>query len=164
MPKWAIVCACAVVAVLVLGFTLLRPSEEERIRKVIDRLAVAVSVKPNDNVLIRMGRIKSELKETVTEDVHVDVPDLNIRVSNRAQLAERATQAGLVFQSAQCTFVGMTIKVEDEAQVAKADALAVVTGERGGARRVDKRSVHFLLRKDGDWRVTTIDVAPATAE
>jgi len=55
-------------------------------------------------------------------------------------------------------------QAEDFVMKTKVDALAVVTGERGGERRVDKRPVHFLLRKDGDWRITTIDVAPARAD
>ena len=100
----------------------------------------------------------------MTDDVYVDVPDLSIRVTSRAALVEDATKAGLVFQSADCSLTGMTIKIDESASSAKVDALAVVTGERGGVHRVDKRPVHFLLRKDGDWRITTIDVAPAQPE
>jgi hypothetical protein len=43
--------------------------------------------------------------------------------------------------------------------MAQVDAIARVTASRGGERKVDKRSVHFLVRKDGDWNVSTIDVA-----
>jgi hypothetical protein len=39
------------------------------------------------------------------------------------------------------------------------DGVALVTAIRGGERKVDKRDVHFLLRKDGAWKVSTIDVA-----
>ena len=159
MKKWAIVAGCAAAAAIALWFTLFRPSEEDRIRKVLDRFAKAVQVKPDDNIIARAGRIKSELKETVADDVYVDVSDLNIRVSNRPALVENATKASLVFQSAECDLTGMTIKVDEKATTAKVDALAVVTGDRGGERKVDKRPVHFLLRKDGDWRITTIDVS-----
>jgi hypothetical protein len=164
MKKWAIVAGCAVAAAIALWLTVFRPSEEDRIRKVLDRFAKAVQVKPDDNILARSGRLRSELKETVADDVYVDVSDLNIRVTNRAALVEDATKAGLVFQSADCSLTGMTIKVDENATTAKVDALAVVTGQRGGERRVDKRPVHFLLRKDGDWRITTIDVAVARQE
>ncbi|HSO32661.1 MAG TPA: nuclear transport factor 2 family protein [Labilithrix sp.] len=162
MKKWAIVAGCAVAAAIAIWFTLFRPSEEDRVRKVLDRFAKAVAVKADDNILARTGRLRSELKETVTDDVYVDVSDLNIRVTSRGALVEDATKAGLVFQSADCSLTGMTIKIDDTATTAKVDALAVVTGERGGERRVDKRPVHFLLRKnDGEWRITTVDVAPA---
>ena len=160
MKKWAIVAGCAAVGVIVLWFTFFRPSEEDRVRKVLDRFAKAVAVKPDDNILSRTGRLRSELKDTVTDDVHVDVADLAIRVASRASLVEEATKAGLVFQAADCSLTGMTIRIDENATSAKVDALAVVTGERGGERRVDKRLVHFLLRNDGDWRITTIDVAP----
>jgi SnoaL-like domain len=164
MKKWAIVAACAAAAAVALWLTVFRPSEDDRIRKVLDRFARAVQVKPDDNILSRAGRLRSELKETVADDVHVDVSDLNIRVTTRAALVENATTAGMVFQSAECSLTGMTIKVDESATTAKVDALAVVTAERGGERKVDRRPVHFLLRKDGDWRITTIDVAGVRAE
>ena len=165
MKKWVIVAACAALAAVTLYFTVFRPSEDDRVRKVLVRFAKAVSVKPNDNILARAGRLKSELKETVSDDVYVVVPDLNVRVASRAALAEDATKAGLVYQSADCELSSMTIKIDDSATSAKVDALAIVTGSRGGDRKVDKRPVHFLLRKDdGDWRITTIDVAPSRDE
>ncbi len=159
MKKWAIVAGCAAVAAVALWLTVFRPSEEDRIRAVLDRFANAVAVKRDDNILSRAGRVNSELKETVADDVYVDVTDFNIRVTNRKDLAENATKAGLVFTSADCDLTSMTIKVDDSATTAKVDALAVVTGERNGERKVDKRPVHFLLRKDGTWKITTIDVA-----
>jgi hypothetical protein len=164
MKKWAIVAGCAAAAAVAVWLTLFRPSEEDRIRKVLDRFAKAVQVKPDDNILARTGRLRSELKDTVTDDVYVDVSDLNIRVTNRAALVENAATAGVVFQSADCSLTGMTIKVDENATSAKVDATAVVTGERGGERRVERRPVHFLLRKDGDWHITTIDVAGARTE
>ena len=100
----------------------------------------------------------------MADDVYVDVSDLSIRVTNRAALVDSATKASLVFQSADCTLTGMTIKVDENVTSAKVDALAIVTGERGGERRVDKRPVHFLLRKDGTWHITTIDVGSVGPE
>jgi hypothetical protein len=161
MKKWAIVAGCAAVAAVALWLTVFRPSEEDRIRKVLDRFAKAVAVKENDNIISRAGRVNSELKETVADDVYVDVADFNVRVTNRKDLAENATKAGLMFTSADCELTSMTIKVDDSATTAKVDALALVTGSRNGERKVDKRPVHFLLRKDGSWKITTIDVATA---
>lgn len=159
MKKWAIVAGCAAIAGVALWLTIFRPSEEDRIRQVLERFTKAVMVKRDDNILSRAGRLKSELKETVTDDVYVDVTDFNIRVTSRAALVENATKAGLVFTTADCELTGMTIKVDESATTAKVDALAIVTGERAGERKIDKRPVHFLLRKDGSWKITTIDVA-----
>jgi hypothetical protein len=63
-----------------------------------------------------------------------------------------------MFSSADCELTNMKIQIDEGATTAKVDALAVFTGVRGGDRRVDRREVHFLLRKDGHWRITTIDV------
>lgn len=166
MRKWGIVAGCAVLAVVALWLTVFRPSEEDRIRKVLARFTKAVAVKPDDNILARTGRLKAELRETVTDDVFVAVPDFSIRVADRATLVDSAAKAGLVFQSADAELTGMTIKVDDSATTAKVDALAIVTGERGGERKVDKRSVHFLLRRDGDgdWKIATIDVAAPSVQ
>ncbi len=161
MKKWAIVAGCAAVAAVALWLTVFRPSEEDRIRKVLDRFAKAVAVKENDNIISRAGRVNSELKETVADDVYADVADFNVRITNRKDLAENATKAGLMFTSADCELTSMTIKVDDSATTAKVDALALVTGTRNGERKADKRPVHFLLRKDGGWKITTIDVAAA---
>lgn len=159
MKKWVIVAACAALAVIVLGVTVFRPSEEDRIRKVLTRFTAAIAVKPDDNPLARMGRIKSTLKETTTDDVFTTVPDFNVRIADRASLAENAGKIGMVYQTADCELTGMTIKVDESATTAKVDALAVVTATSGGERKTDKRGVHFLLRKDGDWKITSIDVA-----
>jgi hypothetical protein len=35
---------------------------------------------------------------------------------------------------------------------------------RGGERKIDKRPVHFLLRNDSGWKITTIDVATSRAD
>lgn len=164
MKKWAIVAACAAVAAVALWLTVFRPSEEDRIRKVLDRFTKAVAVKQDDNILSRAGRVKSELKETVADDVYVDVADFNVRVTNRKDLADNATKVGVLYNSADCELTSMTIKIDESATTAKVDALAVVTGERGGERKIDKRPVHFLLRKDGTWKITTIDVATSRAD
>jgi hypothetical protein len=138
-----------------------RPTEEERIKKTLGRLVTAVMVKEGDNVLSRTARINSTLADVADEDVRVDVPDLGIAARGRSAIAQRAAQAGVVFQSADCELLQMNIAIDEAKTTAKVDALAVFTGVRGGARRVDRRDVHFLLRSDGGWRVTSIDVRAA---
>jgi len=155
--KWGVAGACAAVAAVVLYFTFFRASDEERIREVLTRFAKAVSVKQGDTVLSRGGRLKSELGEIVDSDVRVDVAELGIGVTGRPKLVEDATKAGLMYAEASAEMTGVTIQIDDAKTTAKADATAVVTATSGGDHKVDKRDVHFLLRKDGSWRITTID-------
>jgi hypothetical protein len=164
MKKWAVAGACAVVAAIVVYFTIFRASDEDRIRQTLTRLAKAASVKEDDNPLSRTGRIKSEFKEIVTDVVSVDIAEVNIRVTGRPELVEKAVMLGGVYSPATIDFSSMTIKIDEASSSAKVDAVAVLTGTRGGEKHVDKRDVHFLLHKDGSWKITTIDVLPPRSD
>jgi hypothetical protein len=100
----------------------------------------------------------------VDDGVRVTVPELNVRSSGRTQLEDDAARAGLAFSEAECEFGSVAIKLDEGATFATVDAIAVVTGVRGGERKVDRRDVHFLVRKDGDWKITSIDVLPQPRE
>jgi hypothetical protein len=158
---WGVVAASVGLAAIVLGFTWLRPSEEERVRLVLQRFARVVAVKPSENVITRAGRVKSELKELVADDVYADVSGAPVRVTNRVDLTEKVMSAPAMFSSAECELTNIVIKVDDSAMSAKVDATARLTGNRtrDGERNADSRGVHFLLRNDGGWKITTIDVA-----
>lgn len=158
--RWMVVLACAVVASVALYLTFFRSSDEDRIRKVLGELAKVVAIKDGDTIISRTARVRGGLKEIVDDDVRVNVAELNIDVRGRAKLEEDAIKVGLLYQSADCDLTSVSIKLDPQATVATVDAVALVTASRGGERRVDKRDVHFLLRKDGDWRISTIDVAP----
>ncbi len=158
--KWAVVAGCVLVASVALWLTFFRASDEDRIRKTIGELAQIVSVKDGDTLLSRMARLRSRLKDVVEDDVRVNVDEMNIDVRGRQKLEEDAARAGLMFQSADCAFTNVTTKVDPGGVIATVDATALVTANRAGERKVDKRDVHFLLRKDGDWKISTIDVAP----
>lgn len=158
MKRWMVAAACAVVGAVVLYLTLFRASEEDEIKKTLGRLVKTVMVKEGDNIITRTARIKSELAEIVDDDIRIDVPDLHIATTGRQQVVEKAAQAGVMFTSADCELTNMRLQIDEGATTAKVDAIAVFTGVRGGDRRIDRRDVHFLLRKDGHWRVTTIDV------
>ncbi len=164
MKRWGVAAACAVVAAIVLYVTVFHASDEDRIRQVLARLAKAVAVKEDDNILARNGRIKSELKDIVTDLVSVDVAELNLRVTGRPDLAENATKIGVVYASATVDFTQMAMTIDEASASAKVDCVAIVTGSRGGEKRSDKRDVHFRLHKEGSWRITTIDVLPPRTE
>lgn len=155
--------ACAVVAAVALYFTFFRSSDEERIRKALNDFASIVMVKEGDTILSRMARLRSRLKDVVDDDVRVDVAELSMNIRGRTKLEDDAAKAGLMFQSADCAFSNLAIRIDPAGSMATVDGVALVTASRGGERKVDKRDVHFLLRKDGDWKMTTIDVAAPSA-
>jgi ketosteroid isomerase-like protein len=159
--KWraAVALGCASVAAVALWLTFFRASDEDRIRRAISELAKIVMVKDGDTILSRMARMRTRMKEIVDDDVRVNVAELGMDIRGRHTFEEDAAKAGLMFQSADCEFTNLGIKVDPAGTVATVDALALVTAKRGGERKIDKRDVHFLLRKDGDWKITTLDVA-----
>ncbi len=159
MKKWHLVLGCAAVASIALWLTFFRASEEDQIKKTLGELARIVAVKDGDTLISRTARLRSQLKDVVYDDIRVDVSELNLDVRGRQKLEDDATKAGLVFQRADCTLVNLSIKVDPAGTLATVDGVALVTAVRGGERRVDKRDVHFLLRKDGAWKVSAVDVA-----
>lgn len=154
-----VVLGCLIVAGIALWLTFSRESEEDKIRKQLTELTKIVSVKEGDTLLSRMARLRSRMKEVVVDDVRVNVAELSMDARGRHKLEEDAAKAGLMFQSADCELAHVAIKLDPAGTVAQVDAIALVTALRGGERKVDKRDVHFLLHKDGDWKIATIDVA-----
>jgi hypothetical protein len=163
MKRWVIL-GCALVASIALYFTFFGSSDEDRIKKTLSDLGTIVAVKEGDTLLSRMARLRSRMKEVVDDDVRVNVSELHLDVVGRHKLEEDAAKAGLVFQNADCAFTNLSIKIDPERTLATVDGVALVTANRGGERKVDKRDVHFLLRRNGDWKITTIDVAPKQEE
>jgi hypothetical protein len=160
MKKWGgVAIACALVASIALYLTFFRASEEDKVRKCLGDLAKIVAVKEGDTIISRTARLRSRMKEVVDDDVYVNVAELSIDVRGRSKLEDDAAKAGLIYQNADCEFSNLNIKVDAQGTVATVDGLALVTANRGGQRQVDKRDVHFLLHKDGDWKISTIDVA-----
>jgi hypothetical protein len=159
MKKW-VVLACAVIAIAALGLTFFRSSDEERVRKTLETLAQIVAVQEGDTILSRTARLRSRMKEVVDDDVRVNVADLSMDVRGRHKLEEDGVKVGLLYSSATVDFSNLSIKIDPQGTVATVDAAARVTATVGGERKTDKRDVHFLLHKDGDWKITTIDVAP----
>jgi hypothetical protein len=162
--KLGVVLGCVAVALVVLGFTFFRSSDEDKVRKTLNTFGQIVMVKEGDTILSRTARLRSRMKEVVDEDVRVNVSELNIDVRGRTKLEEDAAKAGLLYAKADVDFTSVSIKIDPQATMATVDAVALVTATRGGERQVDKRDVHFLLRKDGDWKITTIDVAAKKPE
>jgi hypothetical protein len=170
MKKWSVIAGCAAIALVVLGLTFFRSSDEDKVRKTLVTFGQIVMVKEGDTIISRTARLRDRLKDVVDDDVRVNVSELNIDVRGRPKLEEDAAKAGLLYAKADVDFTNVVIKIDPQVTMATVDAVALVTATRGGERQVDKRDVHFLLRKDGviggiiDWKITTIDVAAKKPE
>lgn len=160
MTRRSVLLLCLAVAGVALGVMFTRTSDEDRIRKVLQDFAAVVAVKEGDTVLTRGGRVKGSMKELVDDDVHVNISELSLDVRGREKFETSAIKAGLLYQKAECDLTSLSIKVDPGATVATVESVAVVAASGGGEHKVDKRNVHFLLRKDAEWKIATIDVAP----
>jgi hypothetical protein len=156
--KIAIAGACLVVAAIALYLTFFRASDEDKIKKCLSELAKTVEVKEGDTIISRTSRMRTKFKDFVDDDVTVNVEELNIDVRGRKKLEDDAAKAGLMYSAANVEFVSTKLKLDAGGIVATVDTTAVVTATKGGERQADKRDVHLLLRKDGDWKITSIDV------
>ena len=152
--SWLIAAACGIVALTIVSALVLRGSDEDRIRAVLVRFAKAVRVKPNDTLFSRNARLKSELKDLVDDDVRVDIDEIGIGVVGRPKLVEDVTKVGVMYGEASCDLDDITIRLDESKTTAKVDALAIVKTQD----KSEKRDVHMLLRKDGAWRITTLEV------
>jgi hypothetical protein len=163
--KWLVGAGCGLVAAIAIYLTFFRASDEDQIKKCLSTFATIVSVKENDTIISRTARMRSRMQEVVRDDVQVTIEELNIDVRGREKLEDDAVKAGLAYSDAECTFIGTKIEIDPAKTFAKVDATAIVTGSSGGTpnpgggRKVDKRDVHFLLRKDGDWKIDTLRVS-----
>src|SRR5687768_16517178 len=160
--KLTIAGACLVVAAIALYLTFFRASDEDKIKKCLSDFAKTVEVKEGDTIISRTSRMRTKFKDFVDEDVTVYVEELNIDVRGRKKLEDAAAKAGLMYSAATVEFSGTKLKLDAGGNVATVDTTAVVTANKGGERQADKRDVHFLLRKDGDWKITSIDVMRQT--
>lgn len=162
MSKKVLVSAgCALVAAVAIYLTLFRSSDEDKIKKCLGDFASIVTIKPNDNILSRTARMRSRMSEVVRDDVQVTVPELNIDLRGREKLEDGAAKAGLAYSDAECTFINTTIEMDPAKTFAKVDTTALVTAKSGDERKVDKRHVHVLLRKDDAWKIDSMDVSAA---
>ncbi len=161
---WKVIAACVVVASIAIGLTLFRSSDEDKIRATLTELGAIMAIKDGDTILSRTGRLRSRLPDVVDDDVRVDVRELSVDVRGREKLTAEAARVGLLYQKAEVDFTSVAIKIDPGATLATVDAVAVVTATRNGDRKLDKRDVHLLMRKDSRWKITTLDVAPPQSE
>jgi len=137
-------------------------TDEEKIRKTVDRLAHAVEVRPDDtNALTRAARVKGALDDVVDEDVRLSVPELGSR-QGRSGLIELGAQVSLAYSTVTIDPHDLSIKIDPSKTTAKVGGHATVRGTTSmGEDRRDERAFDLLMRKDsGSWKVTSVTVWP----
>ena len=161
MPKRAI--GIAIVGVLLaIGIWALfsRGSEDDRIRQAIVKAAGAVKVVSGENPVMRAARVKGDLVEVMEKDVSFSVPELNDVGKGRDALIAAALGLGSVFEEADVTVVFSQVAIDPGGAGAAATTTVTLSSIRGGQRERDVRRVSFVLRKDGDWRISEVTVYP----
>jgi hypothetical protein len=159
------------IAVAVVAYFVLRPTDASRIRSQLDRLAAAVRITDADsqaNPIGRLAHVSGELAKLFEPDVDVSIPDVPSSGSGRAELAQLVAGAPSYVRTFEVEFTNVTIKLDDSRTTAFVGATArAKLIERDGAASQDRRAVdlHFV-QKDGEWVVrslrvwTTQDAAP----
>jgi hypothetical protein len=158
MKKWLIPAVLAVVTAVVVAVVVLMPSEEQKVKKTIERLALTVAPRPQANPAFELARINDAYKDILADRVEISIPEVPSGIpGSRRALAELTMTMGARYGEADVDVSDVTVKLDDSKTTAQVDCTAELR-ERGGSRR-EKRRVHFALRNDDHWRITSINVA-----
>jgi hypothetical protein len=162
----ALIGAALVAVAVAIYFVFLAGSDEEKVRAVVQRLAHAVEVRPDDtNALVRAARMKRALEDLVDEDVRLSVPELGAR-QGRQGLVELGAMASAAYSKVTIDPHDVAIKLDPSKTTAKVGGRVTASGTTGmGEDRRDERAFDLLMRKEnGSWKVTSITVWPPGEE
>ncbi|WP_437276269.1 nuclear transport factor 2 family protein [Sorangium sp. So ce375] len=163
MKRWLPLGLIGAGAVLGAAALLLSPSEEERIRDRLAQLEDAVRIDDGErNPLVRHGRIRKEFAEIFAKEASARITEIGDSLRGRDELAAAATQAAVVYQTADVSLSGAEIEIDPAGMAAKVTATATVTGARHGQEvRRDELPVALRLEKiDGEWKIVSATVHP----
>ncbi|WP_437895716.1 nuclear transport factor 2 family protein [Sorangium sp. So ce124] len=166
MKRWLALGLIAAGAVLGAAALLLSPSEEERIRERLAQLEDAVRIDEGErNPLVRHGRIRGEFAEIFAKEASARIAEIGDSLRGRDELANAATQAAVVYQTADVSLGGTEIQIDPAGMTAEVTATATVTGARHGQEvRRDELPVALRLEKiDGEWKIVSATVHPRQA-
>jgi hypothetical protein len=156
--------ALAVIAlsVALLAYVMFGSSDEDKVVSRVKELASAIETRADESILFRTARINKTFKESLEPDVTFRAPELPPS-SGLRELALLAAEAGQRFGSVRLSVGATDVHVDHD--LARAVAEITLTSERGNELHGDRRSVRFELRREGgDFRVSSIDVAPKSGE
>jgi hypothetical protein len=147
----------------VFGWLLLGPSDAEKIEARLAQLALAVGSKPQENLAFRALRLKRDLREGLESDVRFTAPELQ-SARGLQELTQLAAGAPRLFGEFDVSIDDTEIAIDAPNHQATVLSEVTLTGLSEELRR-DARRVRFTLReKDGEWRVSTIDVEAQASE
>jgi hypothetical protein len=160
MKRWIAVVAVVLGLGGILLAIFLAPNDEEKIRGQLDRLGQSASVDPEEkNPVARGIRIKKDFEDIFTENVAVSAPELASPGKGRDGVVSAATRAGTYYQNADISFSNVKVELDGSKSRAKVNAVATLTGSRGGELQHETRDVIFDFAKyDGDWLIDSVTV------
>lgn len=132
-------------------------SDEERITTMLHELADAIGFsEPIENPVFYGSALANRLEDYLTEQVRVDVHDVQARVpKDRGQMAMAAAVALARYGSLDVTLSDVEVQMQDDG--AKASARARVIANQGGEMRSESRRVQFVISKEGgDFKVSSV--------
>jgi hypothetical protein len=148
----------------VLGWLFFGESDEAKILARLEELASAVETKQDENMAFRALRLKPIFEEGFEPGALLRAPELQ-ETSGVKALTAFAASVPRFYGELDVSIGETDVHVEPEANQARVTAGVTVTGRIGGELRRDKRVVRFtLVKRDGEWRVELVDVAPKTHE
>jgi hypothetical protein len=158
----------AVLAVLaslgILAWLMLGDSDETKILARLGELANAVETKSDENMAFRALRLKPVFDEGLEPGAALRAPELP-ETNGVKDLTALAASVPRFYGDLDVSIGETDVRIEPEAHEARVTAAVTVTGNVGGELRRDKRVVRFTLReRDGEWRVSFIEVEPKTHE
>jgi hypothetical protein len=155
----------AVAGVLgLLGWLFFGDSDEAKILARLDELASAIETRSDENMAFRALRLRPVFEEGFEPGALLRAPEL-ADTSGVKELTALAASVPRFYTELDVSIGETDVHVEPAANQARVTAGVTLTGRIGGELRRDKRVVRFTLTKrDGEWRVELIDVAPKTHE
>jgi len=166
MSKRRILLAAIVLGAAIAAYALLLgPSDEQRVRYQLTRLATSLTVSDDTgtNPIAHLAHVNSEFAEIFDEDVRVHIPELTSLGQGRGELARIAAQAPMQFRSLKVSFEDVSIKFDGSGRDAHVEATANLRAtRRDGGDASDRRAVTFqAVKRDGSWRISTVQVWPS---
>src|SRR5947209_1477386 len=118
-----IVAAAAISVLAVVAWLVFSPTEEQRIKAQLVRLATAVRLTADDtNAITRGARIRSELEAVLDPNVRLSIPEVTSLRSGRQELATTATAASAYLRTFEVTLDELEIKLDEPKTSAKVAA------------------------------------------
>ena len=137
----------------------LRPSDEERVRRQVTALSVSVGIDAAErDPRARPLRIQQAFRRVFTRSVRVDIADLVEDMHGRDELAGMAVSAAETFRAVTLDFTGVRVEIDGAAQAGRVDAVATLQGtDHDGQPQREVRDVTMLFTEaDGEWRIASI--------